>query len=74
MAVKHIVINNKKYSTENGSRLTDCCAAYSTYCDDDLSCKVCYESVEVGEGDGSERVSMPEIETAVAEQSRADND
>ncbi len=40
-------------------RLTDCCAATSTYMDDGnddwvLCCKHCYKIVEVGEGDGSE--------------------
>ena len=39
---------------ENGMRLTDCCAAHSTFCDDARCCKVCFEEVEVGEGDGSE--------------------
>jgi hypothetical protein len=35
-------------------RLTDCCGALSTYHDEDLCCKNCYHSVEVGEGDGCE--------------------
>ena len=40
-------------------RLTDCCSSWSTYMDDGtgldvLSCKKCYEEVEVGEGDGNE--------------------
>ena len=39
---------------ENGMRLTDCCAAHSTFCDGAQCCKVCFEEVEVGEGDGSE--------------------
>lgn len=42
-----------------GVRLTDCCAAYSTYMDDwnggtVLSCKNCANVVEMGEGDGGE--------------------
>jgi hypothetical protein len=42
-----------------GVRLTDCCAAYSTYMDDgyggtELSCKNCANVVEMGEGDGGE--------------------
>tara|TARA_R110000751_G_scaffold223514_1_gene325672 strand:+ start:200 stop:472 length:273 start_codon:yes stop_codon:yes gene_type:complete len=42
-----------------GMRLTDCCAAASTYMDDgaggqELSCKHCANVVELGEGDGSE--------------------
>ena len=47
----------KKYSNE-GCRLTDCCGAYSTYIEDDLFCKKCYELVEFGEGDGSEKLDM----------------
>ncbi len=34
--------------------MTKCCNAYSTYHDDELVCKVCFENVEVGEGDGVE--------------------
>ena len=34
--------------------MTKCCNAYSTYHDDELVCKVCFENVEVGEGDGEE--------------------
>ena len=42
-----------------GMRLTDCCAACSTYMDDgtgewELSCKHCAHLVDFGEGDGSE--------------------
>ncbi len=37
----------------NGTRLTDCCGAYSTHMDtNELCCKVCYMPVEIGEGDG----------------------
>lgn len=38
---------------EDGTRLTDCCAAYSTFHDDVLCCKVCWNEVSVGEGDGT---------------------
>ena len=42
-----------------GMRLTDCCAAASTYMDDgygeaDLCCKHCANIVNPGEGDGEE--------------------
>ena len=42
-----------------GMRLTDCCAAVSTYMDDgygnqELTCKACYHEVEAGQGDGDE--------------------
>ena len=42
-----------------GMRLTDCCAAYSTYMDDgcngtELCCKYCANIVNPGEGDGVE--------------------
>ena len=43
----------KHYDAE-GIRLTDCCACYSTYHDDSLICRACYEYVTVGEGDGAE--------------------
>lgn len=43
----------KKYHGD-GTRLTDCCGARSTYCDDVLCCKVCYHEVPIGQGDGSE--------------------
>jgi hypothetical protein len=39
-----------------GMRLTDCCAAHSTYHDTTLCCKACGRKVEFGEGDGSEHV------------------
>ena len=41
------------------NQLTKCCEAYSTYYDDELVCKVCFENVEVGEGDGVETDSAP---------------
>ena len=42
-----------------GMRLTDCCAAVSTFMDDgtgfqSLSCKSCYYEVDFGQGDGDE--------------------
>ncbi len=42
-----------------GMRLTDCCAAVSTYMDDgtggqELTCKACYHEVGDGQGDGDE--------------------
>ncbi|MBT4072357.1 MAG: hypothetical protein HOE75_01545 [Chloroflexi bacterium] len=42
-----------------GMRLTDCCAAVSTYMDDgaggqELSCKACYHEVDNGQGDGDQ--------------------
>ncbi len=50
---------NKRYDRA-GSRLTDCCGAYSTFMDPgdgswELSCRKCCKAVEPGEGDGSER-------------------
>ena len=39
-----------------GMRLTDCCAAHSTYSVDtsELYCKACFGAVRIGERDGSE--------------------
>ena len=42
-----------RYDAE-GSRLTDCCGALSTYCDDVLCCKSCWHPVPEGQGDGTE--------------------
>ncbi|KOO05786.1 MULTISPECIES: hypothetical protein [Vibrio] len=53
-----VKMNGKFYSRVDGSRLTDCCHAYSTFFDDELVCKVCYFNVEFGEGDGSEKVDV----------------
>lgn len=39
----------------DGTRLTDCCGAYSTISGGLLCCRACYEVVQSGEGDGSER-------------------
>ena len=47
------------YDGRNGTRLTDCCAAYSTYMDDDLlSCKACFMPVPNGQGDGVEEMDV----------------
>jgi|TARA_Y100000034_G_scaffold33168_1_gene40697 hypothetical protein len=44
----------KKYN-EDGMRMTDCCGACSTFDEHGtLYCKICYQPVEIGEGDGSE--------------------
>ena len=40
-----------------GGRLTDCCECFSTIDDGPLYCKKCYEEVEWGEGDGSEKLT-----------------
>jgi len=45
-----------------GMRLTDCCAAVSTYMDDgyggqELTCKACYHTVDNGQGDGDEALN-----------------
>tara|TARA_R100000995_G_C3406860_1_gene87543 strand:+ start:237 stop:383 length:147 start_codon:yes stop_codon:yes gene_type:complete len=34
-------------------KLTNCCNAYSTYNDEVLICKKCYNIVSIGEGDGT---------------------
>jgi len=46
-----------------GMRLTDCCAAVSTYMDDgtggqELTCKSCYHTVGNGQGDGDEVLNI----------------
>ena len=41
-----------------GVRLTDCCGCYSTYHDDELICRACYQQVGVGQGDGAEEKEM----------------
>ena len=55
----------KKQYANDGTRLTDCCGAYSTYMegifnDMDieilLCCKKCYEPVSHGQGDGNEKL------------------
>ena len=40
-----------------GGRLTDCCECFSTIDDVVLYCKKCYQTVEWGEGDGSENLA-----------------
>ena len=41
----------------DGTRLTNCCGAYSTYMDtDQLCCKACYNPVEDGEGDCVDKI------------------
>ena len=63
-----MTISKKNYEKEYPHmRLTDCCSVVSTYMDDGtgldvLSCKKCYEEVEVGEGDGNEFNSDYKIE------------
>lgn len=44
-----------KRFADDGTRLTDCCGAYSTFHDETLCCKACHREVEFGQGDGSER-------------------
>lgn len=47
----------------DGTRLTDCCGAYSTYMDtDELCCKACYNPVEYGEGDGVDKINRKEVQ------------
>jgi hypothetical protein len=56
-------VANKKYA-KDGTRLTDCCGAYSTFMEAsgdmdiewELTCKGCYETVPYGQGDGSETI------------------
>ena len=45
----------KRYNFE-GIRTTDCCGSMSTYHDNFLICKNCYEEVELNQGDGNESV------------------
>jgi len=42
------------YYAPDGTRLTDCCGTRSTYSEDALCCKKCWEEVPSGQGDGSE--------------------
>lgn len=46
--------DGKRWDEDEGTRLTDCCGACSTYVEGVLSCKACYEAVPPGQGDGSE--------------------
>lgn len=41
-----------------GMRLTDCCSSLSTYVDETLCCKKCYEEVPIGQGDGNEYIGV----------------
>ena len=43
---------------DDGRRLTDCCGCFSTYHDDELVCRACYQQVGVGQGDGDEEKEM----------------
>ena len=59
-------MNQKQYNNE-GVRLTDCCAAMSTYMDNGageyaLCCKACYEEVPAGQGDGAEHKQMETVD------------
>lgn len=53
-------MQNKTYRyDELGTRVTDCCGAFSTFMDDGgggetLCCKRCYSEVPDGQGDGTE--------------------
>jgi hypothetical protein len=40
------------------TRVTDCCGGWSTYMEDILCCKTCYEPVGVGQGDGSDHAAL----------------
>ena len=49
-------MDKKKRYAEDGTRLTDCCGAYSTYDEGgELYCKKCFQPVGFGQGDGTER-------------------
>jgi hypothetical protein len=47
-------MSNEKRYDEHGMRLTNCCGAHSTYVDEVLCCKICYEETPIGQGDGNE--------------------
>lgn len=53
--------DGKFYNKKDGVRLTNCCKAMSSYHDTELCCKVCFDTVEDGEGDGGERLSPDEL-------------
>ena len=47
----------------DGTRLTNCCGAYSTPMDtDELCCKVCWMRVEIGEGDFVDNIKDYQID------------
>jgi len=53
---------------DDGMRLTDCCAAMSTFMDagdgaEVLCCKACYHKVSIGQGDGNEYRAPTKQET-----------
>ena len=52
---KDIWVKGKRYRLPEGMRVSSCCGANSTVTEDGfLRCKVCYEAVPTGEGDGVE--------------------
>ena len=58
--------NAAPHYDQDGCRLTDCCATYSTYLEDGvgayaLSCKKCYREVPIGQGDGAETRTGPSL-------------
>ena len=50
--VIYVTATKEQGESAMNEQLTKCCGAYSTYFDDELVCKVCFENVEIGEGDG----------------------
>jgi hypothetical protein len=62
LGVAHLADVQSKKFADDGTRLTDCCGAYSTFMDADegggqaLCCKGCYRQVDFGQGDGSETI------------------
>lgn len=46
--------SGKRYN-EEGVRMTNCCGVYSTYHNKELCCKKCWNIVDFGEGDGTEK-------------------
>jgi len=52
--IPHFTVDGAHYKSDDGMRLTDCCAVFSTYEDGMLCCKKCWREVEVGQGDGCE--------------------
>ena len=56
--------HNHKYSSD-GIRLTDCCGAFSTYFDNILCCKKCWQEVSYGQGDGEETYQKNNVKEAI---------
>lgn len=54
-----------------GSELTKCCGACSTYVEDVLCCKVCFEQVPYGEGDGNCFSMKLDLSLLIADQMNA---